>query len=207
MDAKERKKEMEFLKKYFEEGALTYEQLAEKLSKDKTVKLANLATGEYVGTEKYKAAVAEQKEMKKALEMARQETQDFGKMDLAEMQEQVAQYKAQAENAKQQAEQQVQSVKYMAMVQALCAKISFSSESAKDAFMSAVIAEQLPMENDILVGFEEFEQAWREKDPQAFAQEGVVPKIVAPSKAPSNGNGWREKIGLNYQNAKQQIVE
>lgn len=66
---------MEFLKEIFGEGALTYAQLVEKLKDNKEIKLANLASGEYVGKEKYnsleeKLQAAEQlaKDTKKQLD-------------------------------------------------------------------------------------------------------------------------------------------
>ena len=43
---------MEFLKALFDEGALTYEQLETKLKDNKDIKLANLASGQYVDKQK-----------------------------------------------------------------------------------------------------------------------------------------------------------
>ena len=44
---------MEFLKSIFEGAALTYDQLAEKLKGSADVKLANLASGQYVDKGKF----------------------------------------------------------------------------------------------------------------------------------------------------------
>lgn len=50
---------MDKLKALFGEEALTYAQLEEKLKDNKEVKLANLASGEYVGKKKHDETVAE----------------------------------------------------------------------------------------------------------------------------------------------------
>ncbi len=50
---------MDKLKELFVEEALTYAQLEEKLKDNKDVKLANLATGQYVDKKKYEDKLAE----------------------------------------------------------------------------------------------------------------------------------------------------
>ena len=50
---------MDKLKALFGSEALTFEQLEEKLKDNKEIKLANLATGEYVAKKKYEDTVAE----------------------------------------------------------------------------------------------------------------------------------------------------
>jgi len=59
---------MEYLKPLFDGQALTLEQLEEKLSGSKTIKLANLADGAYVGKEKYNTLENEVSGLKKQLE-------------------------------------------------------------------------------------------------------------------------------------------
>lgn len=46
---------MEFLKQFFGDAAITYDQFVKALEASKDVKLGNLATGEYVGKGKYQA--------------------------------------------------------------------------------------------------------------------------------------------------------
>lgn len=46
---------MEFLKQFFGDTALTYDQFVKALEASKDVKLGNLATGDYVGKGKYQA--------------------------------------------------------------------------------------------------------------------------------------------------------
>lgn len=50
---------MDFLKSIFGDQALTYDQLAEKLKDNKDIKLANLATGQYVDKGKLDAKIIE----------------------------------------------------------------------------------------------------------------------------------------------------
>lgn len=49
--------------------------------------------------------------------------------------------------------------------------LKFSSNSAKKAFLADVIAKDLPLENDSLLGFQDFVSAYKEQDAGAFAVE------------------------------------
>lgn len=72
----------DFLKKLFEEGALTFDQFVEKLNADKDIKLANLADGAYVGKEKFDAKVTELTGVKKQLDDANATIQSYKDMDI-----------------------------------------------------------------------------------------------------------------------------
>ncbi len=69
---------MEFLKAFFGDAALTYDQLAEKLAGSKEVKLANLADGAYVSKEKF---AAEAQKVEAANETIRQLQETVKKFD------------------------------------------------------------------------------------------------------------------------------
>lgn len=49
--------------------------------------------------------------------------------------------------------------------------LKFSSNSAKKAFLADVIAKDLPVENDKILGFEDFVSAYKEQDAGAFVVE------------------------------------
>lgn len=198
---------MDFLEEYFEGKAITYDQLAQKMKSDDKVKVANLANGDYVSVEKYKALVAQQSELKKELAAAQGELESKNEVDVESLKAQADEYKLQAEQVRKEAEEELKSLSYAMAVQESCAELDFSSASAKRAFMDELQKENLPLENGIITGFEEFLENWRQKDPKAFAEESIAPRLVAPSEPLASASGWREKIGLNYQSAKLEEFE
>ena len=72
---------MEFLKSIFGDAALTYDQLAEKLKGSADVKLANLASGQYVDKGKFDAAQTELAGIREQLKSANEAIDGFKKLD------------------------------------------------------------------------------------------------------------------------------
>lgn len=60
------------------------------------------------------------------------------------------------------------------------AKLKFSSNSAKKAFMSDLKAKNLSMENGKILGFDDFVNAYKEQDAGAFITENSSPKNDEP---------------------------
>ncbi len=61
--------------------------------------------------------------------------------------------------------------------------MSFTSESAKRAFSTALKEAALPLENGTFTGFDAFAAAYRTADPTAFAEkpDGKTPVLVMPT--------------------------
>lgn len=59
-------------------------------------------------------------------------------------------------------------------------KLKFSSNSAKKAFMSALKAKNLSMENGKILGFDDFVNAYKEQDAGAFITDNPSPKNDEP---------------------------
>lgn len=87
---------MEFLKKLFGDDAdgkpvaLTYEQLAEKIGADKSLKIVNLADGGFVSQEKYQAEVTKNTGLSQQLEAANTTIQTYKDMDIDGIRQSVA---------------------------------------------------------------------------------------------------------------------
>lgn len=60
------------------------------------------------------------------------------------------------------------------------AKLKFSSNSAKKAFMSDLKAKKLSMENGKILGFDDFVNAYKEQDAGAFITDNPSPKNDEP---------------------------
>ena len=98
-------------------------------------------------------------------------------------------WKTKADQARQQAEQQVAEMKagYAATIAA--SSLKFTSDSAKKAFLADLNAKKLPLQDDgTLLGFDEYVASYKKSDPGAFDQESGYPTVKDggdPAKAPT----------------------
>ena len=87
-------------------------------------------------------------------------------------------WKAKAQQARQQADQQVQAIKARYAEANAAAGIKFSSASARRAFLADLAEKKLPLQEDgSLMGFEDYVKSYRQADPDAFAAEGGYPNV------------------------------
>lgn len=83
-------------------------------------------------------------------------------------------------------------------------KIKFTSNSAKESFINKVIDKKLQLEDDKLLGFDDFVNSYKEKDPNAFAKEEDPenpPRVVSTGgdhdgNTPKVDNELRKAFGL-----------
>lgn len=98
-------------------------------------------------------------------------------------------WKTKAEQARQQAEQQVADLKARYAETRAAAGLTFSSESARKAFMADLAAKKLPPQEDgTLLGFDDYVASYKKNDPGAFAKEAGYPAVKDggdPAKAPT----------------------
>ena len=98
-------------------------------------------------------------------------------------------WKTKADQAQQQAEQQIAELKASHAAASAAAGIKFSSESAKKAFLADLTAKKLTLQDDgTLLGFDDFVKSYKQADPGAFAQEGGYPAVKDggdPNKTPT----------------------
>ena len=79
-------------------------------------------------------------------------------------------------NAKTEYEKNLASQKYKFLVTECANAIKFSSNSAKKTFIADVIAKNLPVEDDKLLGFDDFVNAYKQQDAGAFVIENPQPE-------------------------------
>lgn len=192
---------MEFLKELFGEESLTYGQLAEKLKDSETVKLGNLAGGAYVGAEKFKALETERDDLRERLSKADTAIADFQKMDIDGIKAAAEQYKADSETAQKAADERVSAAERRMAATEAASKHTFTSNSARTAYINALVDKGLPLENGAFTGATEFDAAYKETDPDAFQTDVQAPKFVAPTKPPAKGVDWRDRMQDNYKKA------
>lgn len=93
------------------------------------------------------------------------------KTKLDELTTQLATLQTTYETAKTDYEKQLLAQKYEFLVKDNVNALKFTSNSAKKAFISEVMQKNLPVQDDRLLGFEDFVNAYKEQDAGAFITE------------------------------------
>lgn len=89
-------------------------------------------------------------------------------------------WKTKADQARQQAEQQVAEMKAGYAATSAASSLKFTSDSAKKAFLADLNAKKLPLQDDgTLLGFDDYVASYKKTDPGAFAPEGGLPRMAA----------------------------
>ena len=87
-------------------------------------------------------------------------------------------WKTKADQARQQAEQQVAEMKAGYAATSAASSLKFTSDSAKKAFLADLNAKKLPLQDDgTLLGFDDYVASYKKTDPGAFAPEGGLPRV------------------------------
>ena len=166
-----------------ENGTLTYEQFME-LAKKGNVKLVDLNEGGYVSKNKYESELdAKAKEIATLsgtistrdtdLETLRKQLSEAGvdanKLNdlTAQLQSLQTKYDTDSKAYKKQLSQQA----YEFAVKEFAATKNFSSQAAKRDFIQSMIAKQLKMEGDSILGAEDFVKVYTDANQDAFIQE------------------------------------
>jgi hypothetical protein len=177
----EERKHMEFLKEYL--GEELYAQVAAKLGDNDKVKLANLATGDYVGRDKFTAADTAKAQLEAKLqEQASQ---------LEQLQQSAASTETlQAEMAKLQAANDAIKTEYEGKLASTKLGYLLENRLVKEgavntkAVMALLDSSKLALEGDKLTGLDEQLGTIRETEKWAFTQPNVPGAGGNPTPAP-----------------------
>lgn len=87
-------------------------------------------------------------------------------------------WKTKAEQARQQAEQQVGELKRQYAATRAAADLTFTSESAKRQFLADLADKKLPVQDDgTMLGYDDYVASYKKTDPGAFAPDGGLPRV------------------------------
>lgn len=153
---------MEFLKEFL--GEELYSQVADKLKGNDKVKLANLASGEYVAKQKFSDKEAEVSTLNTQLSDLKKELKKFEGIDVEALNKKIKDLEA--ESAKK-----IDSIKRESAIKDVLSGYKFSSKSAKESVFNKMLAKDLKLENDKLLGAEDYIDALKKEDPKAFLDE------------------------------------
>ena len=171
------------LKKLFDQiegGALTYEAFAQAL-KDNNIKLVDLNEGGYVSKNKYDADINagnKEIEMLKGTISTRDTDLDALKKQLAEagtdatkltdLTSQFETLKGKYDADTKAYQNQLKKQAYEFAVREFAGTKNFSSNAAKRDFIQSMIAKELKMENNSILGADDFVKAYTEENQDAF---------------------------------------
>ena len=198
---------MEFLKEIL--GEELYSQVSEKVNsynsdeknKDNQVKIGNLGSGNYVGKEKFDAKETEIVGLKEQLKNANDEIQSYKDMDIDSIKQSVSDWETKYNKDTQELQDKLVKKDYEYKVKEKVSGLKFTSESAKKSFMADLMAKDLKLENDTILGFDDFVKNYKETDPNAFESEEKPPQFSNGSNAGkvdlSNTDALRKAMGLN----------
>lgn len=87
-------------------------------------------------------------------------------------------WKQKATDAEQHATEQVEAIQRKYAAASAAGRLKFTSESAKEAFLTKLESRKLPLQDDgTLLGFDDYVASYKKTDPGAFAPEGGLPRV------------------------------
>lgn len=195
---------MEFLKVLFENGAVTWEQFLKGVE-DKGLKIADLSEGNYVSKLKYdndvqakdgqiealnkniKTRDTDLAELKNQLENAGND-----KAKLKELTSKFDTLQTDYNNAKTEYEGKLQKQKYEFAVKEFAHTQTFTSAAAKREFIRSMTENNLKMDNETILGADDFLETYKKENADSFAIEDTEKKPKFTDKSgggdPNNSN-------------------
>lgn len=183
---------MDFLKPIFDDKALTYDQFAEKLAAAKDIKLANLAGGGYVVREKLTAKESEIEDLKKQLEAANKQIDEFKGMDIEGIRKAADDYKSKFEKAQKDAEEKAQAMQFdFALTNALAGAKAKNAKAVK----ALLDMDSLKLNGEEIVGLKEQIEKVRAENSYLFESGEKAPEVVRPAGGVAPAQTTEEAFG------------
>lgn len=189
---------MEFLKVLFENGAVTWDQFAKGV-KDKGLKIADLSEGNYVSKQKYdndvhtkdtqietlnkniKTRDDDLEDLKNQLEAAGND-----KVKLKELTGKFNTLQTDYNTAKTDYEGKLQKQRYEFAVKEFAHTQTFTSAAAKREFIRSMTENELNMDNETILGANDFLEKYKKENADSFATDNDDKK---PKFAEKSGSG------------------
>jgi hypothetical protein len=181
---------MEFLKELL--GDELYSQVEAKLKGNDKIKLANLATGEYVGKDKFLAADSRMKDAEAQLKERDKQLDELKKAagDSSALKEQIA--KLQADNSKVAAETEAK-IKQLTIDHAIDTAILKAKGRNAKAIKALIDAEKIKLDGEAVAGIDEQVEAIKKSDAYLF-DTGDGPHTAPGGNPPSGGHNERADL-------------
>lgn len=202
-----RRNNMDFLKELFGENALTFEQFSEAVT-GKGIKLADLATGNYVAKKKYEDEIATKdssisdlskqlKDRDKDLKTLQAQLSDGSKdseTKITELTEKLTSLQSDYENTKNEYKEKLNAQAYDFATKEFANGLKFTSEAAKRDFINEMRSAKLQVKDNSIIGANDFYEMYKTKNTDAFVveeekkPEEKKPTFIQPTAPGSNGD-------------------
>ena len=202
------------LKELFEKaenGTLNYEQF-NSLCEKEGLKLADLSTGEYVSKKKYETELGAKEETINTLQTTiTNRDNDLSKLKtqlkeagadstkLTELSNEFDSLKTKYEEDSANYQKQLQEQSYGFAVREFAGQQKFTSNAAKRDFITSMLKKDLKLENDKILGADDFVSLYAKENEDAFVKEDAEPKqkpqIVSSSSGVGNNTASTEDAG------------
>ena len=205
---------MDFLKKLFENGALTWEQFEAAVTAN-GYKVADLSTGNYVSKKKFDDEIAtrdttigdlQDQISTRDTDIKNLQTQiaDGSKDNdtkISELNQQITKLQNDYETARTDYENKLSHQAYEFAVKEFASGKKFTSKAAQRDFTNEMLAQNLQMKDNSILGADDFMKSYQEENPDAFVVEGEgtgddgkKPTFVKPGEPgggqPGSGNAF-----------------
>lgn len=188
---------MEFLKAFFKDGALTYDQLLAAVNEAK-LNVVNIADGSYIAKTKFDDKVAALNQQVKDLQgQVSQRDADLSDLSekltaaqadagkLSEVQSSLTGLQSKYEADKQEWEHKNAQQAYEFMVRERANGLKFTSAAAKRDFIREANGKEFKVDGESLLGYDEFVTKYKADNPGAMVEEKpeapTQPTIVVPA--------------------------
>lgn len=190
---------MEFLKKLFADGALTWEQFKEAV---KDMKLVDLKQGEYVSKDKFENLLDEKNGLKEQLEERDGQLAELKKLDPEKLQNRIAELENDNSKAKEEFERKLHESKVNSAIDLALNKASAKNLKAVKALLNVDIEKAEFGEDGSLNGLSEIINGLRESDSYLFDDDssskggfkGGEPSQSDPNPAPAEPKTYADFV-------------
>lgn len=188
---------MEFLKSIFADKAMTYDELAAALKDNKEIKLANLASGQYVDKEKFDRAETQANDLQAQLTQRDTDIEELKKVDGKGLQAKITELQTKYDTDTRELSGKLQA-------QTLNSKIDIALLGAKAKNTKAVRAlldvENIKLDGDNVLGLTDQLTKVQTENPFLFGKETPdnppPPVAGSPAKPQDETSKWRAEAGL-----------
>ena len=141
------------------------------IPEDKAEAFHKEVTANYKAVTEYDKLTVKTSKLEEDLEAANETLEKFKDIDPEKINEEIANYKQQAEDAEKNYKAELEKRDYKDLIEKQLEGIKFSSEAAKRAFRNDLMENPLQVRNGALLGFDEVYKQAKETDPTAFVDE------------------------------------
>lgn len=184
---------MEFLRKLFENGALSFDAFLQACQTN-NMNLVNLSEGEYISKNKYTDELQGKdktiKELKDTLKLRDNDIKDINKKladalndseKLGTLQSDLDALQQKYDKDTKDFESRLSRQAYEFAVKEFANTQKFTSKAAKREFINSMVAKELKMDGDTIVGANDFAKAYRTENEDSFVVEDPNPKPQPPA--------------------------